>query len=167
MAGVADTKSVKITEGEETIIEFEKEQANTKSGDIYSTPGIDSPPLEDDKILLVQVPGSENYVAIGNLLIGRGAEAGETIVYSRDSSGAIQGKMYIQKDGTITFNGGEDFAVAFNGILGELQKFQTAYNPHTHTDPISGNTGPPSTSFNIVGDNFKIPEIKLPAGGVS
>jgi hypothetical protein len=72
----------------------------------FSPSGDDSPALPDDKHFMVESDESGRYVSIGNLMISQGAKAGEKILYSRDSEGAIKSKLYLKADGTFSFNDG-------------------------------------------------------------
>jgi hypothetical protein len=73
---------------------------------MYSPPGDDSPPLPDDKAFIVKKDGSGRFVVLGTLAVSGGAEAGEKILFSRDSDGATKAKIYLKADGTISVNGG-------------------------------------------------------------
>lgn len=67
----------------------------------YAPQGDDSPGLPDDRVLLVDIEGNGKMIVAGTLSISQGAEAGEKILYSRDSDNNVVAKIYFQKDGKI------------------------------------------------------------------
>ena len=51
------------------------------TAETFAPSGDDSPPLENDRIVLVQVDGTGNFVAVGVLSKSQGAKPGEKILY--------------------------------------------------------------------------------------
>jgi hypothetical protein len=68
---------------------------------VYNSSGEDSPPVKDDRIILLHIDGTGKYVAAGVLTESQGAKPGEKIFYSRDEEGAIQSIISMLGDGTI------------------------------------------------------------------
>lgn len=89
----------------------------------FSPAGMDSVPLPDDKQFIEKKDGTGNFVILGSLMISQGAKAGEMIIYSRDSNGAVKGKVYVNNAGEIVLNDGVDYAVTHT----QLQTALTAY----------------------------------------
>lgn len=83
----------------------------------YSSSGDDSPPLKDDRIILVTVDGTGRYAAVGVLSVTQGANPGEKIIYSRDAEGEVQAKISLLNDGIINMESPADIAVAAEGNI--------------------------------------------------
>lgn len=143
---------------------------------LYGVSGDDSPPLPNDRVLIVEKNGTGSYVACGVLVLSQGAEPGEKILYSRDSNGAVKSTIKLLSTGIIEINGNADFAVAFNDLKIEFNKLNDEYNKLVTRMlswiPVPGDGGaalkasiiiPPSVSIsgsNI--DNAKVAGVKLP-----
>jgi hypothetical protein len=67
----------------------------------FAPSGDDSPGLEEDRVYLGSIDGAGQYVVIGHLSISQGAEAGEKILYSRNSDGDLVAKIHWKKDGKL------------------------------------------------------------------
>ena len=136
------------------------------SSNSYGPSGDDSPALPDDRLALMKIDGAGNWVAVGVLVLSQGAEAGEKILYSRDSAGAIKATVKMLKDGVIELNGNADFAVAFNDLKTEFNELKTVVNSHTHVyipgtlTPVPTATALPQSAADI--DQAKVAEVKLP-----
>lgn len=113
--------------------------------DHSSAPGDDSPPFASDLIVMMRVPGSENYVAVGYIDAKNKslADHGEKRLYARDSDGNPVSIVWLKKDGSVRINNGEDWAVqftamkaAFDELKGTLNTIQAHYIAHTHA--VSG-----------------------------
>lgn len=87
-----------------------------QEGALFSSSGDDSPPLKDDRIILVKVDGTGRYSAVGVLCVSQGAKPGEKILYSRDNDGGVQAVLKMLGDGKINMNdAGNDKKAARNG----------------------------------------------------
>jgi hypothetical protein len=73
---------------------------------LYGSSGDDSPPLEEDRVLMIQIDGSGKYSIAGVLSKSQGANPGEKILYSRNSSGVKQATIYLKGDKSIIINAG-------------------------------------------------------------
>ena len=67
----------------------------------YGPSGDDSPPVKDDRILLVQTDGTGKFVAAGVLTVSQGAKPGEKILFSRNSDGEVQAVLKMLEDGKV------------------------------------------------------------------
>ena len=94
----------------------------------YGPSGDDAPPLPDDATALLEVDGSGNWISVAVLNKSQGAEPGERILFSRDSSGATKATIKLLKDGTIEINGNSDYAVSWTDLNMALQTLVTAIN---------------------------------------
>lgn len=77
----------------------------------FAPSGDDSPPLENDRVILVPVDGTGNFVSVGVLCMTQGAKPGEKIFFSRDSDGNAKAIFKLLSDGKIESlaPGGYDF----------------------------------------------------------
>lgn len=67
----------------------------------YGSSGDDAPPLANDRVLLVPVEGTGNFVVSGVLGKSKGAQPGERILYSRDKDGNVRAVIHLMNDGSI------------------------------------------------------------------
>ena len=72
-----------------------------QSCDMYASSGDDAPPLEKDRIALIEIDGTGKMAAVGVLMVSQGAKPGERILYSRDKDGAVQAILKLLGDGKI------------------------------------------------------------------
>ena len=71
------------------------------TAETFAPSGDDSPPLPDDRIVLVQTDGTNNFVAVGVLSVSQGAKPGEKILYSRNDDGEVMAAIKLLDDGSI------------------------------------------------------------------
>lgn len=71
------------------------------TAETFAPSGDDSPPLPDDRIVLVQTDGTNNFVAVGVLSVSQGAKPGEKILYSRNDDGDVMAVIKLLNDGSI------------------------------------------------------------------
>jgi len=71
------------------------------TAETFAPSGDDSPPLPDDRIVLVQTDGTNNFVAVGVLSVSQGAKPGEKILYSRNNDGEVMAALKLLNDGSI------------------------------------------------------------------
>jgi hypothetical protein len=68
---------------------------------LYNSSGEDSPPVKNDRIVLLKIDGTGKYVVAGVLTESQGAKPGEKIFFSRNGDGEIQSIIKMLEDGTI------------------------------------------------------------------
>lgn len=90
------------------------------TADTFAPSGDDSPPLAEDRIVLVQVDGTGHFVAVGVLTESQGAKPGEKILFSRDADGNVRASVRLLGDGTVAIsatdaNGTEQSALTVGG----------------------------------------------------
>ena len=127
---------------------------------LYAPSGDDSPPLPEDRVLLIKIDGSGKNIVAGVLSESQGAEPGEKKLYSRDNNGDAQAIIYLKSDGTIEINGNADFAVSHTDLNTALQTFITDLNTKLITAFATVPYVWPGTSLDISGS--KVSEVKLP-----
>lgn len=132
---------------------------------LYNPAGDYSIPLPDDFVTLIEIPGSGNYIAIGNLNNQSGISKGEKKLYSRNAGGIEKASIKLDSDGKITidtddiidinaggnikidgttdieFNGNTKRFVTYAELNSAITTFMAALLLHTHPDPVAGNTG--------------------------
>lgn len=77
----------------------------------YGPSGDDSPPVKDDRIVLVQVDGTGKFVAAGVLTVSQGAKPGEKILFSRNADGEVQAVLKMLEDGKVELKTPEEIKV--------------------------------------------------------
>ncbi|MDR2097697.1 MAG: hypothetical protein LBP37_04175 [Spirochaetaceae bacterium] len=80
---------------------FEARKDDKRNAFLYDSPGEDSVPLDEDRIILVKVDGAGKYAAVGVLTPSQGAKPGEKIFFARDPDGAIVSKISMLNDGAV------------------------------------------------------------------
>lgn len=126
---------------------------------LYGPSGDDSPPLSDDRCLMIKIDGSGNYIISGVICKSQGADPGERILYSRDSSGNVQATIKLLGDGVIEINGNSDYAVSWTDLNSALQSLVTAINAAFATKLDAGGS-PGTLTLDI--SSAKVEEVKLP-----
>ena len=87
------------------------------TAETFAASGDDSPPLAEDRIILVQVDGTGNFVAVGVLSESQGAKPGEKILYSRNENGEVQAALRLLNDGKIEMASPADIQLDAKGNL--------------------------------------------------
>lgn len=87
------------------------------TAETFAPSGDDSPPLPDDRILLVKADGTGNFVAAGVLSVSQGAKPGEKILYSRDKDGNVKAALKLLNDGKIEMHTPSDFSFTADGDI--------------------------------------------------
>ena len=131
---------------------------------LYSPTGDDSVPIDGSDIVVLTVDNDESWkigIAVDQLIAPDGV-VGQKKIYSVDSGGNISANILFKTDGTIEINGNTDNAVRFQKLADQITILNTKYDAHTHPDPVSGNSGPPSNiPLNIDISLAKIDEVKV------
>lgn len=90
------------------------------TAETFAPSGDDSPPLPDDRIVLVQTDGTNNFVAVGVLSVSQGAKPGEKILYSRDENGEVKAVIKLLNDGSIQMQTFGDAGINFTDKAGNV-----------------------------------------------
>ena len=78
----------------------------------FAPSGDDSPPIKDDRIILVSIDGNGKFAAVGVLTASQGAKPGEKILYSRNEDGEVQAVLSLLNDGKVKLETPEEISVA-------------------------------------------------------
>jgi hypothetical protein len=68
---------------------------------LYNASGDDSVPCVKDRVLIIHIDGTGNYIGGGVLTESQGAKPGEKIFFARDADGKIVSKISMLNDGSI------------------------------------------------------------------
>jgi hypothetical protein len=71
---------------------------------LYNSSGEDSPPVKNDRIILLHIDGTGKYIAAGVLTESQGAKPGEKIFFARDQKGNIVLKVKMLNNGDYIFD---------------------------------------------------------------
>jgi hypothetical protein len=74
---------------------------------LYNPAGDDSAPCKNDRVLIITVDGTGNFVCAGVLNESQGAKPGEKIFYGRDADGKVVSTLKMLNDGSIKGEGKE------------------------------------------------------------
>jgi hypothetical protein len=86
------------------------------TAETFSASGDDSPPLPEDRVVIVSVDGTGNFVSVGVLSTSQGAKPGERFLYSRDSEGEVKAVLKLLNDGKIEMVSPEDFSITAKNL---------------------------------------------------
>ncbi|MDO5773263.1 MAG: hypothetical protein Q4P16_02990 [Spirochaetales bacterium] len=78
----------------------------------FAPSGDDSPPIKDDRIILVSIDGNGKFAAVGVLTASQGAKPGEKILYSRNEDGEVQAVLSLLNDGKVKLETPEEVSLA-------------------------------------------------------
>jgi hypothetical protein len=67
--------------------------------------GDDSPPCKNDKVIIIKIDGTGNFIGAGVLTESQGAKPGEKILFSRNADGTVAAIIKLLNDGTVDFDG--------------------------------------------------------------
>lgn len=102
----------------------------------YTMPGFESIALPDDKTMLMPLDKKGKYALLA-IPLKTSIKDGEIKINCRSIDGSLKGSIYLKEDGSVELG-----IKNFKAVI--LETFQTIFNSHTHPDPTSGTTGPPT-----------------------
>ena len=79
----------------------ETRKGYNQKGVLYNSSGEDSPPVKDDKIVILKVDGSGKGLIIGVFNETQGAKPGEKIYFARNEKGEIKSKLSMLGKGEV------------------------------------------------------------------
>ena len=79
----------------------ETRKGYNQKGVLYNSSGEDSPPVKDDKIVILKVDGSGKGLIIGVFNETQGAKPGEKIFFARNEKGEIKSKLSMLGKGEV------------------------------------------------------------------
>lgn len=133
------------------------------TAETFAPSGDDSPPLPDDRIVLVQTDGTGNFVAVGVLSVSQGAKPGERIMYSRDENGEVQAAIKLLNDGKIEMVSPTNFSFDGENITLSAKSALTAKGKDVAVEGESSLTLK-SAATELTGGNVKCKGIATPDG---
>jgi hypothetical protein len=71
---------------------------------LYNSSGEDSPPIKEERIIILPIDGTGKYIAVGVLTESQGAKPGEKIFFARDQEGNIVAKISMLNDGSVSMD---------------------------------------------------------------
>jgi hypothetical protein len=71
---------------------------------LYNASGDDSVPCKNDKVIILKIDGTGNFIGAGVLIESKGAKPGEKIFFTRDAEGKIVSKLSMLNDGSVTLD---------------------------------------------------------------
>jgi hypothetical protein len=75
---------------------------------LYNAGGDDSPPCKNDKVIIIKIDGTGNFIGVGVLVESQGAKPGEKIFFGRDADGKAVSKLSMLNDGTVKLEANKD-----------------------------------------------------------
>lgn len=104
--------------------------------------GVDSNPIKDMIAVYSNTSNDSESVVIGYLNKNQLAQAGETRLFSLDSSGNLQSYLHLKNDGIIEINGNTNFTLKYNELQTVLNTLATNINTeHTAISTAIGLLG--------------------------
>ena len=95
----------------------ETRKGYNQKGVLYNSSGEDSPPVKDDKLVLLKIDGTGKYVAVGIFNESQGAKPGEKIFYARTEKGEIKSKLSMLGDGVVKLEAEKDLSITIKGDI--------------------------------------------------
>jgi hypothetical protein len=124
---------------------FEARKDDNRAGLLYNSPGEDSVPLDDERIILMKVDGAGKYAAVGVLTPSQGARPGEKIFFAREPDGTIVCKLSMLHGGHTELTQDGDATIEIKGkkeenVTGKA-KYTSADTDIISTTPVGINDG--------------------------
>ncbi len=115
MAKVANVQKTEPIDGANAVT-AELAANDIRTARLFGASGEDSPPIQNDRIVLVQIDGAGRFACVGVLNESQGAKPGEKIIYSRSSSGEVMAAIKLLNDGKIEMLSPDSLAVSGSEI---------------------------------------------------
>ena len=101
----------------------ETRKGYNQKGVLYNSSGEDSPPVENDKIVILKVDGNGKGIIVGVFNESQGAKPGEKIYFARNEKGEIKSKLSMLGKGEVLWELEGDFELLTKkGIKIEAEK---------------------------------------------
>jgi hypothetical protein len=82
---------------------------------VFNPSGDDSVPCKNDKVIILKVDGTGNFIGAGVLTESQGAKPGEKIFFGRDADGKITSKLSMLNSGNVETEADGDISVKNKG----------------------------------------------------
>lgn len=130
----------------------------------FTATGVDAGPYGSDTVPVNKTVGiyartekDGNEYFLGYLNTNRLAAPGENRQFATDADGTLKFYIWQRNDGTCSIGGEDNNAVKYNESKTELDALKktvndlvTAFNGHSHLDPVSGALPPPTAVTNVI-----------------
>lgn len=111
--------------------------------DTYGPAGEDSVPVKNDRVLLVKVEGSGNFVSAGVLTKSQGSNPGDKKIFSRDEeNGEVKAYIWLKNDGSIEVETNGEISITASGDI--------------NVDAGSNNVMLTASKFNVNNGNLEV-----------
>lgn len=179
IATISETAYPGDTAGDSMVATLSGSADKSETAQIYSQPGFIGKPFKGNKGLRFRIGSVDIVIATINYSVSIPTNYGETKLYSTDEDGEQQASLYLDNEGNLTVNDGEDYAVrysaletAFNQLKDDFDSLVSLYNAHIHittatvgstavVGTLSATTSQGSSSTADISD-AKIEEILVP-----
>jgi hypothetical protein len=94
---------------------FEARKGDNRRALLFNSPGEDSVPLDDERLILVKVDGTGKYAACAVLTLSQGAKPGEKIFFARDPDAKTVSKISMLNDGAVSIENEGDYTQKTKG----------------------------------------------------
>jgi hypothetical protein len=82
---------------------------------LYNASGDDSVPCKNDKVIILKIDGTGNFIGAGILVESQGAKPGEKIFFGRDADGKIVSKFSMLNNGDVKAGADNDILFSSKG----------------------------------------------------
>lgn len=161
-------KTIKA-DGNALVAEVDAGASDIVEAVLYGMSSINDYPLPGDEVA-IEDTGSEYIIAAVFRANPSGLGSGESILYSRDSSGNVAASVKCGSNGEIILNGGTDYAAEFTALKTGFDALVSYVDAHTHlvaalpsvgTPPPTIPTLPPPTPSGASIDAAKVDKVRI------
>jgi hypothetical protein len=82
---------------------------------LYNASGDDSVPCKNDKVVIIKIDGTGNFIGAGVLIESQGAKPGEKIFFGRDADGKVVSTLSMLNDGSVNLKNDGDVTTETGG----------------------------------------------------
>lgn len=106
---------------------------NSDDAELYHLPGVFSKPIDGTTGVSVDVGGNNIIVSTHDYRLNKDLDKGETLIYSLDSDGVIQGEIFIDNVGKIAIrNDSQSLKSLVDDLIDEVKALTTFGSPTFH-----------------------------------
>lgn len=143
-------QALRAAPGKAITIQVTNDIGEDREIEYYQLPGISAGPTPNDRAATISMNGYRIAVASHNYRIEVETESGAMTLYSTNATGdTVQARIDLDTAGNIDLNGNGRTLVTHAELDAALQTFISALNLHTHPDPVSGTSGPPTSPMSL------------------
>lgn len=110
------------------------ESHGSDNAEFFQIPGIFSKPQDDIQAVCIDCNGMNIVIAGHDYKYNQDIDKGETLIYSYDASGALKGKLLVDKNGLFKIeNDDQSLKTLIDSLIDEIKGIITTGSPTTHT----------------------------------